>query len=95
MSTSYDIVVVGGGIVGASTAYHASARGAKTLLVDQDRPGQASAAGAGIVSPETSVREEPWRDFALAAGSYYPTLVSPNLQFLDFSKETSDSLYAP
>ena len=50
----YDVIVIGGEIVGLSVAYHAVAAGAKTLLVDRTDPGRATAAGAGILAPETS-----------------------------------------
>jgi glycine/D-amino acid oxidase-like deaminating enzyme len=48
------VVVVGGGIVGASTAFHLADGGAEVVLVDDDREGRATYAGAGIVS-------WPWR----------------------------------
>ncbi len=53
----YDLVVVGGGVVGASAAYRAVRSGARTLLVDQHHEGRATDAGAGIVSPETEIRD--------------------------------------
>ncbi|MBV9791912.1 MAG: FAD-dependent oxidoreductase, partial [Chloroflexi bacterium] len=45
----YDVIVIGGGIVGMSTAYHLVGAGARTLLVDRADVGQATAAGAGIL----------------------------------------------
>ena len=73
----YDVVVVGGGIVGFSTAYHLVSAGLRTLLIDRADAGQATAAGAGILSPETSSSEsEAWFDFAVAAVAYYPTLLA-------------------
>jgi D-amino-acid dehydrogenase len=73
---SYDLVVVGGGVVGASLAYHAVAGGARTLLVDRADPGQASAAGAGIISADTSTRGPAERQsLARAARGYYPDLI--------------------
>jgi glycine/D-amino acid oxidase-like deaminating enzyme len=72
----YDVIVVGGGIVGMSTAYHLVCAGAKTLLIDREDPGRATDAGAGILSPETNSRDpDAWFDFAVAAVGYYPTLV--------------------
>lgn len=72
----YDVIVIGGGIVGMATAYHLVAAGARTLLVDRADAGQATAAGAGILSPETSRHEsDDWFTFAVAAVDYYPSLI--------------------
>lgn len=73
----YDAIVVGGGIVGMSTAYHLVSSGARTLLLDRDDVGKATWAGAGILSPETSSNEsETWFELALAAIAYYPNLIA-------------------
>jgi D-amino-acid dehydrogenase len=53
MSAS-DVIVIGGGIVGASAAYAVARAGAEVTLVDRADQGQATAAGAGIISPFTS-----------------------------------------
>jgi glycine/D-amino acid oxidase-like deaminating enzyme len=72
----YDAIVIGGGIVGMSTAYHLLRGGAKTLLVDRADAGRATDAGAGILSPETNSRDpDAWFDFAVEAVAYYPTLL--------------------
>jgi glycine/D-amino acid oxidase-like deaminating enzyme len=72
------VIVVGSGIVGASCAYTASSRGAEVLLVDAALPGQATAAGAGIVCPwSSSLADDPvWYEFACASARYYPRLVA-------------------
>jgi D-amino-acid dehydrogenase len=71
------VVVVGAGIAGTSVAYHASRLGADTVLVDRDTPGQATAAGAGIVCPWSSKVADPtWQRLADAAAEYYPDLVA-------------------
>lgn len=70
------VVVIGGGVAGASTAYHASLLGAETVLVDRELPGQATAAGAGIVCPWSSTRDPAWHDVADTAAAYYPTLLA-------------------
>ena len=69
-------VVVGGGIVGASAAYHLAQAGVETVLVDRADKGQATAAGAGIISPGPS-RHDTSAFFTLAtpAVTYYPQLV--------------------
>ncbi|MEV0383801.1 FAD-dependent oxidoreductase [Nonomuraea sp. NPDC050643] len=48
------VIVIGGGIAGASTAFALARRGADVTVVDSALPGQATAAGAGIISPWAS-----------------------------------------
>ncbi|MFB1097594.1 NAD(P)/FAD-dependent oxidoreductase [Terribacillus sp. JSM ZJ617] len=71
------IVVVGGGIAGASTAYHLARAGAEVTIVDSKAKGQATAAGAGIISPWLSkrVRIKPYFRLAKAGAIYYPELL--------------------
>lgn len=72
----YDAIIVGGGIVGISIAYHLVHQRANTLLFDRKDPGRATHAGAGILSPETSGSDsEAWFDLAVKAGNYYPILI--------------------
>lgn len=42
-----DIIVIGGGVIGASCAYHLAARGAEVLLVERDRIGGGETAKSG------------------------------------------------
>ncbi len=73
---NWDLLVVGGGIVGASAAYHAARAGARVLVVDRDDPGRATSAGAGIVSPETDLHHtEAYFELGRRAAEYYPTLL--------------------
>ncbi|NJN82729.1 MAG: FAD-dependent oxidoreductase [Caldilineaceae bacterium] len=73
----FDAIVIGGGIVGASAAYHLNMYGAKTLLVDRADRGRATDAGAGILAPELSLHpQEAWFDFAVEAVAYYPHMVA-------------------
>ena len=53
------VVVVGAGILGASTAYHLARHGARVTVVDQAHEGRATAAGAGIICPWVSGVEDP------------------------------------
>lgn len=70
------LVVVGGGVVGAASAYTAAGLGAEVVLVDADFPGQATSAGAGIICPWSShVTDQVWYAFACAAARKYPALV--------------------
>src|SRR5690348_2816622 len=72
-----DVIVIGGGIVGASAAYRLARAGAHVTLVDRADAGQATAAGAGIISPGTSYHP-PAAFFPLAfrAVAYYDTLLA-------------------
>lgn len=73
------IIVVGAGIVGASTAYHLAREGVEVVVVDQQHEGQATAAGAGIICPWISSGEEEhpdWYALAKAGACYYPSLIS-------------------
>lgn len=76
--SEYDTVVVGGGLVGTSTAYHLARGGHDALLIDRGDVGRATDAGAGIVFPATSSRTESpaWFEFALESADYYPELAS-------------------
>jgi len=73
----FEVIVIGGGIVGTATAYHLVRGGARTLLIDRHDPGRATDAGAGILSAETySGDSEAWFNFALEAADDYPQLVA-------------------
>src|SRR5579863_1031450 len=71
------LIVVGSGIVGAACAYTAAGLGAQVTLVDAARPGQATAAGAGIICPWTASVDDPsWYDFGCTAARQYPALIA-------------------
>ncbi|GAB3162781.1 FAD-dependent oxidoreductase [Amycolatopsis stemonae] len=65
------VLVIGSGIGGAATAWHLAGRGAEVVVADAARPGTATEAGAGIVSPWTSRWEDAVYPLASAAGRYY------------------------
>jgi glycine/D-amino acid oxidase-like deaminating enzyme len=72
----FDVVVVGGGIVGTATAFELGRAGARTLLVDRADVGRATDAGAGILSPETAKRDDTsWVALVRAAGRHYDQLL--------------------
>lgn len=90
MAAGYDVIIVGGGIVGASAAYHLVKDGVKTLLLDRRDSGRATDAGAGILAPEMNRRDpEPWFDFAVDAVGYYPALTAALAE-----EEAGDTSYA-
>jgi D-amino-acid dehydrogenase len=71
------IIVIGAGILGASTAYHLAKLGAKVTLVDRHDLGQATDAAAGIVCPWLSQRRnKAWYQLAKGGARYYPQLIA-------------------
>ena len=70
------VIVIGAGVFGASAAYHLARAGAEVTVFDRADAGRATSAGAGIVCPWLSAREdEGWLPLAYGAGRYYPQLV--------------------
>jgi D-amino-acid dehydrogenase len=71
-----DVIVVGGGLVGSTAAYELVRAGLNVTLVDRDDRGQATFAGAGILSPGTGRRHDEYGSrFAHDASDYYATLL--------------------
>lgn len=71
------IIVIGSGILGASTAYHLAKLGVEVILVDRQDPGQATDAAAGIVCPWLSQRRnKAWYQLVKSGARYYPELIS-------------------
>ncbi len=71
------VIVIGGGVVGASAAYHLARDGIATVLIDRKDAGHATAAGAGIIAPGTSQRPLPaFYPFAAVAVRSYPDLIA-------------------
>jgi D-amino-acid dehydrogenase len=69
-------IVVGAGILGASTAYHLAKAGANVTLVDRQDPGRATDAAAGIVCPWLSQRRnQAWYTLAKNGARYYASLI--------------------
>lgn len=72
-----NVIVIGAGILGASTAYQLARSGAKVLLIDRQDQGQATAAAAGIICPWLSQRRnQVWYRLAKAGARYYPELIA-------------------
>lgn len=69
-------VVIGGGVLGASTAYHLVKAGADVTLIDRSDKGQATDAAAGIICPWISQRRnKAWYELVKNGARYYPTLI--------------------
>ncbi len=50
------VLIIGAGILGASTAYHLARKGIDVEIVDAQHEGKATLAGAGIVCPWATKR---------------------------------------
>jgi len=69
-------IVVGAGILGASTAYQLARMGADVTLIDRQDRGQATDAAAGIICPWLSQRRnQAWYRLAKAGARFYPELI--------------------
>lgn len=69
------VAVVGTGVAGASTAFALASAGADVTVIDNDRAGQATAAGAGIIQPRSSSATGPYYDLYAAGAGYYPSAI--------------------
>ncbi|CAH0121937.1 Glycine oxidase [Paenibacillus sp. CECT 9249] len=70
------VIVVGAGILGASTAYQLAKMGADVLIIDRKDNGQATDAAAGIICPWLSQRRnQAWYRLAKAGARFYPGLI--------------------
>ncbi|MDN4079423.1 FAD-dependent oxidoreductase [Paenibacillus polymyxa] len=70
------VIVIGAGILGASTAYQLAKMGANVILIDRKDKGQATDAAAGIICPWLSQRRnQAWYQLAKAGARFYPGLV--------------------
>ncbi|MBP1176556.1 D-amino-acid dehydrogenase [Paenibacillus sp. PvR133] len=70
------VIVIGSGILGASTAYHLAKMGSNVIIVDRKDKGQATDAAAGIICPWLSQRRnQAWYQLAKAGARFYPGLI--------------------
>ncbi|WP_078551795.1 NAD(P)/FAD-dependent oxidoreductase [Bacillus alkalicellulosilyticus] len=70
------VIIVGAGILGASTAYHLAKSGIEVLIIDRFDSGQATDAAAGIVCPWiTQRRNQAWYQLVKNGARYYPSLI--------------------
>ncbi|WP_404408784.1 NAD(P)/FAD-dependent oxidoreductase [Jeotgalibacillus malaysiensis] len=70
------MIVIGGGIAGASAAYYLSKQPCEVILIDREDPGQATGAAAGIICPWLSQRRNKlWYFLVREGAAYYPELI--------------------
>src|SRR5256714_13797156 len=73
---SWDIIIVGGGIIGLSLSIALRKRGARVLVVERGEPGrEASYAAAGMLADCTAETPEALQPLAIASARMYPEFV--------------------
>ena len=69
-------LVIGAGVLGASTAYYLAKMGAHVKVIDARIPGQATDAAAGVICPWlTQRRNQTWYTLAKNGAKFYTTLI--------------------
>jgi len=72
-----EVVVIGGGLVGMSATYRLACGATHVTLIDRMDEGQATAAGAGILSPGNSFRSATdLFPLVREAVAYYPEMLA-------------------
>ncbi|MFD5751470.1 glycine oxidase ThiO [Streptomyces sp. NPDC127033] len=76
--TGYDVLVVGGGIIGLVTAWRAALRGLRTAVADPDPGGGAAGVAAGMLAAVTELHhgEQTLLGLNLASAGRYPAFVA-------------------
>jgi glycine oxidase len=77
MTTTADVVVIGGGVIGASIAWYLAGQQQQTVLIEKNVPGrEASAAAAGILAVASGrAQRGPLYQLKRASQELYPALV--------------------
>jgi glycine oxidase len=78
-----DLVILGGGIAGLTSALAAAERGLRVTVIDQARPGAASRAAAGMLAPTVEGLPTEVLPAAVAARDFYPRFLRTLLDRTD------------
>jgi glycine oxidase len=74
---SWDVIIIGGGIIGVSLALELRRNGSQVLIVDKSEPGrEASHAGAGMLAARDPETPAALKELALASARLYPEFVA-------------------
>ena len=80
MSKTYDIIIIGGGVIGCSIAFRLAEHGLSVAVVEKGRPGEeASRAAAGMLAPYADAFHavpEPLRPLCFESLARYPDFVA-------------------
>jgi len=76
VSSTADVLVLGGGIAGLTVALEAARRDLSVIILDTPRPGAASRAAAGMLAPSVEELPEAMRTAAFAARDHYPPFLA-------------------
>jgi glycine oxidase ThiO len=69
------VIVVGGGVIGLAVSAALAERGVEVTLISEHRPGEASAAAAGMLAPSVERAPGPAHAFGIAARDRYPSYI--------------------
>jgi FAD dependent oxidoreductase TIGR03364 len=93
MQPSWDLIVIGAGILGTSHAYYAAKRGLRVLLLERgDWPGEASVRNFGTLMPGSLAGQ--WRRRGMESIAFYREL-APQAGFAFFSSGTLYQVTTP
>src|SRR5437588_2003460 len=76
---SFDVAVVGGGVIGLAVAWRAAEQGLSVTVLERGEPGEGtSRLAAGMIAPiaEADPVQRPLLRLALASAALYPTFVA-------------------
>jgi glycine oxidase ThiO len=76
VTTTADVIVIGGGIAGLTAALAAAAGGLAVVVIDSARPGAASRAAAGMLAPSVEGMPPHITPLALEARDFYPDFLA-------------------